>query len=226
MNAGIRPNKTPSSVVSDEQAYKTLNSSAFEPIPFCPEVGQATWRPMATTMRIPCRARRVCDSHTPQSAYFELPIDSFHGKTLVCSHPRCRDSGRIFRYCKVCNQVAAKRNFGRRHAHDADNDNQAPMPVPGFPLSRPDSPNSYTIKSKVSFDVEGEYFVDMIMGAILGEESTSESETTASRTSVAPSTDYTVGDQDSVFMMVSRSEAALLDLVRSRGSTFKVILLS
>ena len=121
----------------------------------------------------------------------------------------------------MCNQVTAKRNFSKRHAHDTDNDNQTPMP--GFPLTRPDSPNSNTKKRKVSVDVEVGSLVDMFLGPIRGEESTSESETATSRTSVVPSTVYTARDQDSVFMMVSRSEAALLDLVRSRGSILKVI---
>lgn len=68
--------------------------------------------------RVPCRARGVCDSHNSYCAYFEIPEDCQHGTYVVCSHKVCRESaGRSFRYCKPCNQVAAARNFNRRHAH-------------------------------------------------------------------------------------------------------------
>ena len=72
------------------------------------------------TRIIPCKARGVGDSHTPRDAYFEIPVDCQHGKMFQCSFPACRDSERRFRYCKVCDEIVAKRNFSKRHRHPAD----------------------------------------------------------------------------------------------------------
>mmetsp|Transcript_25341 Transcript_25341/g.38417 ORF Transcript_25341/g.38417 Transcript_25341/m.38417 type:complete len:289 (+) Transcript_25341:123-989(+) len=68
-------------------------------------------------IRVPCHARNVDDTHTPQTAYFEYPEDITHGRVLRCSHKLCRESGRQFRFCKICNKICAKRNFSSRHAH-------------------------------------------------------------------------------------------------------------
>ncbi|KAI2510427.1 hypothetical protein MHU86_4000 [Fragilaria crotonensis] len=217
----IAPNETPSRFIVGDPAEEALSSSALEPIPFCPEAGEA-W-PLTTTtaaaamIRIPCKARGVDDTHTPQSGYFEIPADCVHGKTLVCSHRLCRGSGRVFRYCKVCNLVVAKRNFTKRHAHDTHDNNQT-IRRTRIPLVRADSLNSKTKKRKVSVDAEGDSFVSIVMDAMGTEGSTSESDTSTDRTSVVPSTVYAIGDPDSVFMMVSRAEANLLDLVRRRAS--------
>lgn len=74
-------------------------------------------------IRVPCHARNVSDTHTPQTAYFEFPEDITHGKIICCSHKLCRESGRQFRFCKVCNKVCAKRNFSCRHGHMDYNEN-------------------------------------------------------------------------------------------------------
>ena len=215
----IAPNETPSRSIDNNPTEEALSSSAFDPIPFCHEAEEAWPLTTATTamIRIPCRARGVCDTHTPQSAYFELPADCVHGKTLVCSHRLCRESGRIFRYCKVCNQVTAKRNFSKRHAHETHDNNQSLL-RPLTPLVCADSLNSKTKKRKVSADAEGESLVSIFMDAMGTEGSSSESETSTDRTTVVPSTVYTNDDPDSLFTMVSRAEASLLDLVRSRAS--------
>jgi hypothetical protein len=69
------------------------------------------------TMIVPCHARGVSDTHTPTNAYFEIPKGCKHGKILECSHYKCRQSGRRFRYCEVCKKVTAMRNFSKRHGH-------------------------------------------------------------------------------------------------------------
>ena len=67
--------------------------------------------------RFPCKARNVCDSHTADAAYIELPANAPHGLTLFCSHPKCCETGRAFRWCGVCQLIVAKRNFMMRHSH-------------------------------------------------------------------------------------------------------------
>ena len=67
--------------------------------------------------RFPCRARNVCGSHTPETAYIELPHDATHGLHLYCSHPQCKGSKRAFRWCEICHVIVAKRNFIKRHSH-------------------------------------------------------------------------------------------------------------
>jgi len=75
--------------------------------------------------RIPCKARGMGASHTPQTAYFEIRLGAIrHGDTLVCSHPTCSGSGRRFRYCSVCECPVAKRNFVKRHSHEGDPPNE------------------------------------------------------------------------------------------------------
>ena len=107
-----------------DQAYQKLNSTTVGRIPSsCQE---DAGRLLTSTRTIPCPARGVCDSHTPRDAYFVISQDCEHGKMLQCSHARCRGSGRHFRYCKVCDQVTAKRNFNKRHEH---------LIVPGSPTS-------------------------------------------------------------------------------------------
>ena len=67
--------------------------------------------------RFPCKARNVCESHTSEAAFIELPANPQHGTTLYCSHTLCAGSGRAFRWCQVCEQIVAKRNFMKRHSH-------------------------------------------------------------------------------------------------------------
>ena len=110
MNTAICPNNMPNSHHMD-QMYEKLNNTTVGRIPCC----QDAEKPL--TRIIACRARGVCDTHTPQSAFFEIPQDCEHGTSFVCSHDLCRESGRVFRYCKVCDQITAKRNFSKRHGH-------------------------------------------------------------------------------------------------------------
>lgn len=72
---------------------------------------------MVESSRFPCKARNVCESHTADAAYIELPPNPPHGLTLFCSHPKCSETGRAFRWCSVCEIVVAKRNFVMRHGH-------------------------------------------------------------------------------------------------------------
>lgn len=67
--------------------------------------------------RMPCKARGVPGEHVASNAYIDIPVDAKHGTLLSCSHPSCRHSGRLFRFCSVCQVPVAKRNFARRHAH-------------------------------------------------------------------------------------------------------------
>ena len=67
--------------------------------------------------RIPCKARGMSDSHSIESAYFDIPNDCKHGQLLICSNAECAGSGRRFRYCAICELPVAKRNFMKRHAH-------------------------------------------------------------------------------------------------------------
>ena len=55
-----------------------------------------------TYRRIPCRARCMPKNHTPETAYFEIPLDAKHGMLLSCSMQGCRDQmgGPRFRYCQ------------------------------------------------------------------------------------------------------------------------------
>ena len=55
-----------------------------------------------TYRRIPCRARCMPKNHTPDTAYFEIPLDAKHGMLLSCSMKSCRDQlgGPRFRYCQ------------------------------------------------------------------------------------------------------------------------------
>lgn len=110
MNTTIHSNDIPNSHNVD-QANEKLDSTTVCRIPSCQDAENPVKRIIA------CRARGVCDTHTPQSAYFEIPQDCEHGTSFVCSHDLCRESGRLFRYCKVCDQITAKRNFSKRHAH-------------------------------------------------------------------------------------------------------------
>lgn len=73
--------------------------------------------PEESPRRFPCKARNVCDSHTADAAYIELPANAPHGLTLFCTHPKCSETGRAFRWCEVCQLVVAKRNFMMRHSH-------------------------------------------------------------------------------------------------------------
>eukprot|EP00562_Extubocellulus_spinifer_P001300 CAMPEP_0178472386 /NCGR_PEP_ID=MMETSP0696-20121128/1543_1 /TAXON_ID=265572 /ORGANISM="Extubocellulus spinifer, Strain CCMP396" /LENGTH=773 /DNA_ID=CAMNT_0020099573 /DNA_START=488 /DNA_END=2809 /DNA_ORIENTATION=- len=96
-----------------------------------PPVGPPTWR------RMPCKARSVPDGHTAETAYLTIPPNAQHGLVLACSHPECRQSGKRFRFCAVCDLPVAKRNFLKRHSHglvtaarsprtDDDEDEDAP----------------------------------------------------------------------------------------------------
>lgn len=67
--------------------------------------------------RIPCKARGLSNKHNSDTAFFDIPVDAPHGLLLSCSHHECVESGRRFRYCKVCELPVAKRNFPKRHGH-------------------------------------------------------------------------------------------------------------
>ena len=67
--------------------------------------------------RVPCKARGVRADHNSKTAYFDIPLDAKHGMLLVCSHSKCSESGRRFRYCAMCKVPVAKRNFSKRHGH-------------------------------------------------------------------------------------------------------------
>jgi len=70
------------------------------------------------TRRFPCRARRVKSAtHSETEAVLEVPPDAEHGRVVVCSNEVCASSGRQFRWCSICQQPVAKRNFMKRHSH-------------------------------------------------------------------------------------------------------------
>ena len=111
MNTTICPNDIPKSHNGDPD--ETFQDTRVCQIPS----GKGRAGQPIAIRTIACPARGVCDTHTPQSAYFQIPQDCEHGASFVCSHDLCRESGRFFRYCGVCDQIAAKRNFTKRHAH-------------------------------------------------------------------------------------------------------------
>ena len=59
-------------------------------------------------------ARRLCRL---QTAYFEISDQTEHGEGLICSFVECRKAGIKFRYCTVCKDAIAKRNFRNSHHH-------------------------------------------------------------------------------------------------------------
>lgn len=67
--------------------------------------------------RIPCKARGMSNKHNSITAFMDIPVDAPHGLLLSCSSSECVQSGRKFRYCKVCAIPVAKRNFPKRHGH-------------------------------------------------------------------------------------------------------------
>mmetsp|Transcript_11724 Transcript_11724/g.27145 ORF Transcript_11724/g.27145 Transcript_11724/m.27145 type:complete len:295 (+) Transcript_11724:1999-2883(+) len=70
-----------------------------------------------STRKFPCRARGIESSHNAKNAFLEVPAGCVHGTIIVCSNSSCVASGRQFRYCSVCDQPVAKRNFMQRHSH-------------------------------------------------------------------------------------------------------------
>jgi hypothetical protein len=68
-------------------------------------------------LRMPCKARGMSTKHNSDTAFLDIPVDAPHGFLLSCSHPECTESGRRFRYCTICANPVAKRNFPKRHGH-------------------------------------------------------------------------------------------------------------
>jgi hypothetical protein len=170
------------------------------------------------TRTIPCRARGVCDSHTPQSAYFEILQDCEHGKILKCSFPACRKSGRLFRYCKECDKVVAKRNFSKRHGH---------LIVPRSPrcpaemmTNSDDSASSTTSKKRDSFvDSEGDLHAPVNNSDFIGVngESTCDACLSTDSSYMLTSSDLNTGAPNPLIpIMVSQTEASLIQLIRPR----------
>ena len=62
----------------------------------------------------PCRARSIPSGHTDETAFLTVPPNALHGLELSCSHQKC---DKLFRYCAVCDTVAAKVKFDERHSH-------------------------------------------------------------------------------------------------------------
>lgn len=94
----------------DEQAVFSSFSNVIQP----PSSSKAE---TSTPTRYPCKARNVAPDHNNDTAYLELPANPCHGHQLYCSHRECKESGRAFRWCDVCQIVVAKRNFMKRHSH-------------------------------------------------------------------------------------------------------------
>lgn len=192
---------------------KMYDSADLEPLPLCVEIVKsenavAPNPKKSKVIRIPCRARGVCDTHTPSSAYFEISEDCPHGRILTCSHKLCRDSGRQFRYCRTCDQVTAKRNFSKRHAHGITK--RSPKQI--------DDSTPGSKKRKVTLeDAEAESLASLLQGAMQGDDaSTSVEDSTVD----VPSTVYAPKDASgsTKLMMVTKQEANLLELVRSQPS--------
>jgi hypothetical protein len=210
MNALIPENTHP--VISDGSAMDKIVID-YDPIPLCTEISEN--KDMMElpdgVIRFPCRARGVDDTHTPRTAYFEIAEDCPHGKTLSCSHKKCRDSGRQFRYCKECNQVTAKRNFSKRHAHGI-------FTISPLEMKRTDSSGSNSKKRKVSVDEEPSLsdllFTAMAADPTLHSDSTSSDE--ESLESMEPTRISSAGADSNILMMLSRKEARLLEIIRNR----------
>lgn len=221
---------------NDQITERILLSADLEPIPFCPVIKSSPKRktnvlkregkgqnhqsivtPMVTTVRVPCRARGVCDTHTPSNAYFEIPKNCEHGTILICSHEMCRDSGRRFRYCKTCAQVTAKRNFSKRHGHGLKiTTDVSPVVVAGVDDSDVDSSSSK--RRRTSVDTEHEdSLASLFVNAMLG----GKDDGISNKTGNVPSTIFarrssTNTESSSKLMVISRRELAVLELVKSR----------
>mmetsp|Transcript_30498 Transcript_30498/g.46193 ORF Transcript_30498/g.46193 Transcript_30498/m.46193 type:complete len:322 (+) Transcript_30498:93-1058(+) len=101
------------SVCSDSKA----SMSAYSRTDFMNAPVQQTNQGNGFFRRMPCKARGVPGEHVARNAYIDIPLHAKHGCLLSCSHPACRMSGRLFRFCAVCQVPVAKRNFARRHTH-------------------------------------------------------------------------------------------------------------
>lgn len=221
---------------SDNQITDRMISTDLEPIPFqfCPspetktpaaprtrtsafleEASTPTTALPVTMVRIPCRARGVCETHTPQNAYFEIPENCPHGKLVVCSHQLCRESERRFRYCKVCDQVTAKRNFTKRHAHGIV---KTIIPSPADVSELDSSKFNSSKKRKLSVDVEGE----SSFASLFVNDTVSGGDGISNSSDSVPSTVFarrgSAESSGTVLMMITRRDAEVLELVRRRPS--------
>jgi hypothetical protein len=53
-----------------------------------------------------------------QTGFFVVDrVSTPHGCDLVCSHPKCRDHGIRFLYCKYCHAAVKPKPFRRHHVH-------------------------------------------------------------------------------------------------------------
>lgn len=205
--------------MKNSQTLEKVTSADLEPIPFCaeftssqqiasPKTGLTIDTQIMAMVRIPCRARA-------SSAYFEIPEDCQHGKLLSCSHKLCRDSGRRFRYCKECDQVTAKRNFTKRHAHGI----ARTMRLSPIDVTRADSSIGSTCKKrKVSVDADNESaLASLFMNAM----STGDEDGISDTSESVPSTVYAskrenTNADSSILRMVTPKEAGILEILRRR----------
>lgn len=183
------------------------------------DVGDALTLNSPSVRFIPCRARGVCDTHTPQSAYFTLPQDCKHGTSLLCSHSLCRESGRGFRYCKVCDQVTAKRNFNKRHCHHPDVGGS----TCSTELSTSDSFSRSSKKRKRFVDADGDSSSASSIADVkrIPQEIMRSDENASSNSGDVPSTVYTTvkAGSSSMHMELSWGEARLIQHIRMRGGS-------
>lgn len=114
-NSPVLP-PSPSTYEATTTEY-SLKRSLVEYDSDCSQPPAKMMRYNSTFDRVPCKARGVSEKHNPITAFIDIPVDAPHGLLLSCSNIECVESGRKFRYCKICAHPVAKRNFPKRHGH-------------------------------------------------------------------------------------------------------------
>jgi hypothetical protein len=96
-----------------------FSCSAYSPAEFASAPLQQTLPGSGFFRRMPCKARGVEGEHVAKNAFIDIPLNAKHGTILSCSHPACRLSGRLFRFCAVCQVPVAKvsKKYGRTFIH-------------------------------------------------------------------------------------------------------------
>lgn len=99
------------SIKSHKTSQSAFSHSVYSQSEFMNAPVQAGGGPGFFFRRMPCKARGVPGEHVAKNAYVDIPLNAKHGTVLSCSHPACRLSGRLFRFCAVCQVPVAKVSF-------------------------------------------------------------------------------------------------------------------
>lgn len=100
--------KSRSTMGGGSRAASAFSCSAYSQNEFANAPLQQTLPGSGFFRRMPCKARGVPGEHVAKNAFIDIPLNAKHGTILSCSHPACRSSGRLFRFCAVCQVPVAK----------------------------------------------------------------------------------------------------------------------